>query len=171
MIGRNGADPHALVDMFRRGGRLFYAAAPSQLYAEPKRLAKLGYVEAEKAPGRTREKTVYRLTAAGREALTDWLVLPTPYPRIQNEANIRLLAGSFVDDADLAASLLAQREVIAELEALLEESFATLDPDAPNARHLRLSWDLGRRLLSAQREWLDEVERELLRPSRVTRRA
>ena len=34
-----GASPHDLVDMLRRGGALFYAAAPSQLYAESHRLA------------------------------------------------------------------------------------------------------------------------------------
>jgi hypothetical protein len=42
LIGRGGAAPHDLVDMVRRGGRLYYAAAPSQIYAEPKRLEELG---------------------------------------------------------------------------------------------------------------------------------
>jgi PadR family transcriptional regulator, regulatory protein AphA len=161
LIGRGGAAPHELVEMMRRGGRLFYAAAPSQVYAETKRLAALGYVDGGKEPGRTREKTVYRLTAAGEGALRDWLRLPTPYPRIQNEANVRLLAGTFADDAELAASLLAQREAIAELQETLDASTAQIDPAAPNARHLRLSFDLGNRMLAAQRDWLDEVEREL----------
>jgi DNA-binding PadR family transcriptional regulator len=161
LIGQGGAGPHELVDMMRRGGRLFYAAAPSQVYAESKRLAQLGYVDASKEPGRTREKTVYRLTAAGEAALREWLALPTPYPRIQNEAHVRLLAGALADDADLAASLLAQRADVDELEATLTAARDGLDPDAPNTRYLRLSYDLGFRLLAAQREWLDQVGREL----------
>ena len=161
LIGRGGAGPHELVDMMRRGGRLFYAAAPSQVYAESKRLAALGLVDAEKAPGRTREKTVYRLTEAGEAALREWLAAPTPYPRIQNEAHVRLLAGGLVGDAELAASLLAQRETVEELQAMLDASVERLDPDAPNTRYLRLSYSLGQRVLDAQREWLDEVEREL----------
>ena len=35
LIGKGGASPHDLVDMLRRGGDLYYAVAPSRLYAEP----------------------------------------------------------------------------------------------------------------------------------------
>jgi PadR family transcriptional regulator, regulatory protein AphA len=161
LIGRGGAGPHELVDMMRRGGQLFYAAAPSQVYAESKRLAELGLVEAAKVPGRTREKTLYRLTEAGEAALREWLVAPTPYPRIQNEAHVRLLQGALVDDADLAASLLAQREAVVELAARLQEAVDALDPTAPSSRYLRLSYDLAERVLAAQRDWLAEVDREL----------
>jgi DNA-binding PadR family transcriptional regulator len=148
--------------MMRRGGRVFYAAAPSQIYSEPKRLAELGYAAAEKAAGQTHERTVYRLTDTGREALAAWAAEPTPFARIQNEANVRLLAGGLLDDEALAASLLALRAEVDELSALLEESERALDalPEA-RRRYLRLSFSLGRRLLDAHRGWLDEVEREL----------
>ena len=62
LIGKGGASPHDLVDMLRRGGDLYYAVAPSRLYAEPKRLKELGYVTSVKRPGKTREKTFYTLT-------------------------------------------------------------------------------------------------------------
>jgi DNA-binding PadR family transcriptional regulator len=161
LIGDGGAAPHDLVDMVRRGGRLFYAAAPSQLYAEPKRLAGLGYVVARKAPGRTRERTLYSLTDRGREALRAWLAEPAPFPRIQNEANIRLLAGDLIDDATIVASLTAMRTELDELERLVSEGEAVM-PDVPHrARYLRLSFSLARRLITAHREWLDEIEDEL----------
>jgi hypothetical protein len=38
LIGDGGASPHGLVDMHRRGARIYYAVAASRLYAEPKRL-------------------------------------------------------------------------------------------------------------------------------------
>ena len=65
LIGKGGASPHDLVDMLRRGGDLYYAVAPSRLYAEPKRLKELGYVTSVKRPGKTREKTFYTLTRKG----------------------------------------------------------------------------------------------------------
>lgn len=161
LIGDGGAAPHDLVDMFRRGGRLFYAAAPSQLYAEPKRLAERGYVVARKAPGRTGERTIYTLTDRGREALRAWLAEPARFPRIQNEANIRLLAGDLIDDATIVASLTAMRAELDELEALVAEGEATMPTVPHRARYLRLSFSLARRLLDAHREWLDEIEAEL----------
>ena len=161
LIGDQGAAPHDLVDMMRRGGPLFYAAAPSQLYAEPKRLAERGYVVARKAPGRTRERTVYALTDSGRDVLRAWLAEPARFPRIQNEANIRLLAGDLIDDATIVASLTAMRTELDELAALLAEGEA-MTPNVPHrARYLRLSFSLARRLLAAHHEWLDEVEEEL----------
>ena len=60
LVGRNGAGPHDLVRMARQG-RVHWSAAESQYYAEPKRLEKLGYLRAEKRPGRTRERTQYTL--------------------------------------------------------------------------------------------------------------
>lgn len=162
LIGEGGAGPHDLVDMMRRGGRVFYAAAPSQIYAEPKRLAELGHVTAEKAAGQTHERTVYRLTETGREALAAWAAEPTPFARIQSEANARLLAGGLVDDEDLMASLLSLRAEIEELDGLLAESERALEAlPEERRRYLRLSYGLGRRLLDAHRGWLDEVEREL----------
>ena len=71
LVGRLGAGPHDLKQMTQRG-RMLDWAGESQYYAEPKRLASLGYLEARKEPGKTRERTVYALTEKGREALAAW---------------------------------------------------------------------------------------------------
>lgn len=161
LIGEGGAGPHDLVDMIRRGGRLFYAAAPSQIYAEPKRLARLGYLESRRAPGRTRDRTVYTLTDRGREALRAWLAQPAPFPRIQNEANIRLLAGDLIADATIVRSFTAMRAELDELDSLIAEGEAMATQVAHRERYLRLSFSLARRLVTAHRDWIDEIEREL----------
>ena len=102
LIGKGGASPHDLVDMLRRGGDLYYAVAPSRLYAEPKRLEELGYVTSVKRPGKTREKTFYTLTKKGLAALRRWTLEPPATPRIQNEAIPKLLSGDITgDDARL----------------------------------------------------------------------
>ncbi len=90
LVGRNGAGPHDLRRM-ADDGRVYWDAAPSQWYAEPKRLEAHGYLEAHKTPGRTRERTHYTLTDRGRHALREWLATPVGFPRIQHEAAVRLL--------------------------------------------------------------------------------
>ena len=47
LVGRTGAGPHDLLQMAKRG-RILDWAGQSQYYVEPKRLAKLGYLEARK---------------------------------------------------------------------------------------------------------------------------
>lgn len=162
LIGEGGASAHDLVDMNRRGGEIYYAVAPSRLYAEPKRLEELGYVASEKRPGKTRERTFYTLTDKGREALRRWLLEPPSMPRIQNEAVAKLLAGDILgDDEQLAATLLTLREQIEAQQAKLAEARKRL-PELPHRRtYLLLVHELGNRLLQLQREWLDSVEREL----------
>ncbi len=75
LVGEGGAGPHDLVRMMR-DGRVYWTAPESQYYAEPKRLAKAGFLAAAKQPGRTHAKTHYTLTDQGRDALTAWLATP-----------------------------------------------------------------------------------------------
>jgi DNA-binding PadR family transcriptional regulator len=164
LIGDGGASPHDLVDMFRRGGQIYYAVADSRLYAEPKRLEKLGYVSSEKRPGKTRERTFYTLTGKGRDALRRWIVEPPALARIQNEAVAKLLAGDILgDDARLADALLTLRTEIDAQQAKLAEGRERLEALPHRKRYLLLVHELGNRLLQVQREWLDDVEKELKR--------
>ena len=151
--------------MYRRGGQIYYAVAPSRLYAEPKRLQELGYVRSEKRPGKTRERSFYTLTAAGREALRGWVAEPPGMARIQNEAVPKLMAGDILgDDEQLLEGLLTLRGELDEQDAKLDEALLRLEQLPHRRRYLVLIVDLGRRLVEAQRGWLDDVERELKRP-------
>jgi DNA-binding PadR family transcriptional regulator len=166
LVGEGGAGPHDLVRMMRTGRKPYWATSESHFYAEPKRLAKLGYLTAVTGPGRTRQRTHYRLTDRGREALRAWAREPTPFPRIQSEAVVRLLAGDIVaDDATLAASLSALRRELDEIESGLDEAEATAETLPHRERYLRLVHRLGRGLVQTHRDWLDEVERELTSPA------
>jgi DNA-binding PadR family transcriptional regulator len=160
LVGRNGAGPHDLVRMARQG-RVYWSAADSQWYAEPKRLAKLGFLSAEKRPGRTRERTHYTLTGAGREALTAWAAEPARFPRIQHEAVTRLLLGDMVPDSVLVAGLEGLRSDIAEITAQLDAADAAAAEVPHRSRYLRLHHALARRIVEAHSTWIDQVEREL----------
>jgi DNA-binding PadR family transcriptional regulator len=168
LIGRNGAGPHDLVQMARRGQRLYWAGAESKIYEQPKRLEKLGYLTSQKTPGKTRDRTHYRLTPKGVRALQDWLALPSHFPRIQSEAAIRVQASDLADDPSIILeSLKPLREDIAQLSATLDEA-EHREPQFPHRRRqLRLLHSLGRRILRAHLEWIEEVEQELApHPSR-----
>lgn len=162
LIGDGGASPHDLVDMYRRGGQVYYAVAPSRMYAEPKRLEQLGYVRSEKRPGKTRERTFYTLTEKGRERLRTWLLEPPAFPRIQNEAVPKLMAGDVLgDDERLLDALLGLRGEIEEQQAKLDDARERLEALPHRKTYLLLIHELGNRLLQLQRDWLDDVEREL----------
>src|SRR3954451_12826300 len=95
LVGREGAGTHDLRRMVQRG-RLYDWAGESQYYVEPKRLAALGYLDARKEPGRTRERTVYAVTDRGLEALEAWARTPVRFPRLQHEGLVRLLVADLV---------------------------------------------------------------------------
>lgn len=117
----------------------------------------------------TRERTVYTLTDKGREALRHWIGEPSRFPRIQNEALARLVAGYLVDDHVLAGSFRALR---ADLDRVRDgltdaERFAATLPE--RQRYLNLVHNLGRRIVDTLDEWLDDVDREFAADPRSTR--
>jgi PadR family transcriptional regulator AphA len=162
LVGRGGAGPHDIVRMMREGA-IFWTTSESHYYAEPRRLATLGFLQSRTEPGRTRPRTHYELTDAGREALTAWLAEPAAMPRVQNECVVKLLAADFSDDATIAASLAGVRVGIQRAYQDLEEMERRALQIPHRTRYLRLIDDYARRSLDAQREWLDAVQEELER--------
>jgi DNA-binding PadR family transcriptional regulator len=160
LVGERGAGPHDLARMMRQG-RVYWTAAESQWYAEPKRLEELGYLRSQKQPGRTKERTHYTLTAQGRKALRAWIAAPSAFPRIQHEAVVRVLAGDLGDDADVLQSLAGLRAEIAAQRDRLDEAERIAATLPHRERYLRLVRRLGTLLLDAHDRWLDEVEAEL----------
>jgi PadR family transcriptional regulator, regulatory protein AphA len=166
LVGNGGAGAHDLVQMTRQGGPVYWGGAPSRLYSEPKRLAKLGYLNATTEPGRTHARTVYRLTPQGREALQSWLATPAHFPRIKNEAHLRLLAGDLLTDDQILESFRGMLPELDELEAVVEAMYAQADRVPARTRYLRLSHAYARKLVHLHREWIADIEAELSRDAR-----
>jgi DNA-binding PadR family transcriptional regulator len=160
LVGQGGAGPHDLVRMMRQG-RIYESAAESQYYAEPKRLEKLGYLQARKEPGRTHDRTHYELTGKGLEALKDWIGGRPDHPRLGADPILRLLAADLVGEAAARQSLLTMRDDIADLRARLETADEAADTLPHRAKYLRLNHRLASRVLDAYDAWLDEIERDL----------
>ena len=134
LVGRGGAGPHDIVRVMRQGAQ-FWSTSESHYYAEPKRLAKLGYLSARTEPGRTRPRTHYELTDKGVEALRAWLAEPAAMPRVQHEGIVKLLAAELRRDATVAASVTGLRAEFDEAEAQLDAQVERI-PDVPHrAQH------------------------------------
>ena len=170
LVGRNGAGAHDLVRMGRRG-RIYAYGAASQYYAEPKRLERLGYLDAQKGPGKTRERTHYTLTEKGVAALREWGREPTPFPRMDHQGITRVLAADLIGEESVRASILALRAEIVDVSARLDEAEAVAETLPHRRKYLRLNLRLARRLLEAHLEWVENIERELApRPRRAAAR-
>ena len=159
LVGRSGAGPHELRLMVRRG-RMLDWAGESQYYVEPKRLAKLGYLDARKEPGKTRERTVYTLTDKGLEALRAWAETPARFTPVKNEILVRLLIADLVGEPITRESIAALRAEIADLQAGLDEADASAATLPHRQKYLLLTLGFLRQLLDLYGELVDEVERD-----------
>jgi DNA-binding PadR family transcriptional regulator len=160
LVGREGAGAHDLLRMARRG-RMLDWAGESQYYVEPKRLAKLGYLDARKEPGKTRERTVYTLNERGLQALRDWSRTPARFTPVKSEALLRLLICDLVGEAPTRASIAALREDIADLEARLDETETGTGGLAHRRKYLLMVVAHLRGLLDLHRQLVDDVEQQL----------
>ena len=160
LVGTGGAAPHDLLRMARRG-RILDWAGESQYYVEPKRLAKLGYLEARKEPGRTRERTVYTLTDKGHAALREYAATPVTFTPVKSELLLRLLIADLVGEETTRASIVTLRDDIADLVDRLDESEAAAEQLPHRRKYLLLVNDFLRRLIGLHSDLVDEVEHEL----------
>jgi DNA-binding PadR family transcriptional regulator len=160
LVGSTGAGPHDLRLMVRRG-RMLDWAGESRYYVEPKRLARLGYLEARKEPGRTRERTVYTLTDKGLRALQQWARTPVRFTPIKSEPLQRVLIADLVGEGTTRRSLATLRDDITDLSARVADTEALADALPHRRKYLLLVTRFLRRQLELHLELVDEVEREL----------
>jgi len=159
-VGGEGVGAHDLLQLAKRG-RILAWAGESQYYVEPKRLASLGYLEARKAPGKTRERTVYSLTEKGLEALRAFAATPVAFTPIKSEALLRLLITDLVGEKVTREHIGTLRDDIADLRVRLEESDAAARALPHRAKYLLIANRHLRRVLDVHEQLIDEVEREL----------
>ena len=163
LVGREGAGPHDLLRMAQHG-RILDWAGESQYYVEPKRLAKLGYLEARQEPGKTRRRTVYSLTRKGLTAVEEYARTPVTLTPVKSEALLRLLLADLAGEDVTRESLMTLREDIADLTPRLRESAEAAEALPHRRKYLLLVNRFLERLVELHLELVDEVEREL-RPS------
>lgn len=84
--------------------------ADRQRYNTPKRLLEKGLVTARTEATGKRQRTVYSITPAGRQALTDWLSTESHPPALEFEGMVRVALATEGSIEDLRATLELMRE-------------------------------------------------------------
>jgi DNA-binding PadR family transcriptional regulator len=159
LVGRGGAGAHDLLRLARRG-RMLDWAGESQYYVEPKRLARLGYLDARREPGKTRDRTVYTLTEKGLDALRDYAETPVRFTPLKSDPLLRLLICDLVGEPVTRSSMATLREDVSDLMARLDDAEETARSLEHRSKYLLLVIGFLRRYLELHLDLVDEVERE-----------
>jgi DNA-binding PadR family transcriptional regulator len=159
LVGQGGAGAHDLLQMARRG-RMLDWAGESQYYTEPKRLARLGYLDARREPGKTRERTVYSLSDKGLEALREYAGTPVRFTPVKSDPLLRLLLCDLVGEPVTRESMLTLREDVSDLLEALDQAEARADAIPHRRKYLLLVIEFLRDYLRLHLDLVDTVERE-----------
>lgn len=84
-----------------------------------------------------------------------------PFPRIQNEAAVRLLVADLAPPEVVRSSLDALDEKLDLQERRLDEAPDAAGSFGPRGRWLMINHRLSRRMIEAQRAWIAEVRAAL----------
>jgi PadR family transcriptional regulator AphA len=131
--GVGEATPYRLKQLVSGSVGYFWSLQHAQLYTEPERLARGGYVTEEREAGGRRRK-LYRITDKGKQAVRDWRAEPTEtLAELRDLSLLKLFFGA--DPEGVAAvQLEARRHELAEYERIREE----LPEDVPRGPRLAL---------------------------------
>ena len=115
----SGYDIKQLADMTTRH---FWATSYGQIYPELRRLSQAGLIKAEDASRGTRQRTLYHLTAKGRQALHAWVADETVQPvEIRDEMLLKLFFADAMSGKETVKHLGAMRRRHQEVAAGLRE--------------------------------------------------
>jgi DNA-binding PadR family transcriptional regulator len=143
--------------------RFFWGASFGQIYPELRRLEEAGFVEMESEGARGRK--VYRLTAAGRTALDEWLGGDSDLFQYRDEGLLRLFFSDLADPERALANVRRMREWREHAVAFFRSE---IDPHAQEDvevgyRFTKRALEFGVAWLEAQAAWLAQLEDELVK--------
>jgi PadR family transcriptional regulator, regulatory protein AphA len=101
--------------------RFFWAASYGQIYPELKRLAKAGLIAGADSPTGGRQRTVYEITEAGKEALGAWLREPPATFEMREEGLLKLFFADALPRREAVETLRAMRAHRLTVSAQLRE--------------------------------------------------
>jgi DNA-binding PadR family transcriptional regulator len=115
----SGYDIKQLADMSTRH---FWATSYGQIYPELRRLSQSGLIKSEDASRGTRQRTLYHLTAKGRQALHAWVADGTVQSvEIRDEMLLKLFFADAMSGKETVKHLGAMRRRHQEVAAGLRE--------------------------------------------------
>lgn len=106
---------YELAQQMGRGFRRFWPRAESNIYVEPKKLAKLGLAKARQEHVGRRRRTVYSITPKGLQALKRWTREPSrTTPTVESETLVKIFFNEHASKEALLAHIDDVRGWVAE---------------------------------------------------------
>jgi PadR family transcriptional regulator, regulatory protein AphA len=131
---RTGYEIKQLVD---NSARFFWAASYGQIYPELKKLEKEGLIAGDDSSQGARQRTTFKLTAAGRRAAREWMAEPPEVLETRDEGLLKLFFAGSIEPgraAEIARERAAvSRKKAAELRAIWETVDREGEPEGPAA--------------------------------------
>ena len=131
---RSGYEIKQLVD---KSARFFWAASYGQIYPELKKLEDAGLIAGTDAPQGARQRTVFKLTANGRQAAREWIESEPETFELRDEGLLKLFFAHSIEPKR-AAEIARERAAIArtkaaELRAIWEAVDQEGRPEGPDS--------------------------------------
>jgi PadR family transcriptional regulator AphA len=163
---------YELSQQLRRNMRFFWPRAASRIYAEAHALVDRGWADATTVRYGRRTRTIYRITPAGRRALTDWLQGPPRPSSLDCEPLLRVFLGDFAGADGIRAAL---EQIRADADAVLEvgrkvsdEYLGGIAPFQDQVHVRALVFDFLSHYALFLRDWADRTDNALDRWPRLT---
>jgi DNA-binding PadR family transcriptional regulator len=122
LVSRRPLSGYEILKRFSRSIVFFWSAQRSQIYAELKRMERLGLLTSRLAvQGGRPTKRAYAITPAGRAVLRTWLDRPTPLPPIKDPLLLRTFFADLLPPERAAEYLRDHGEAHARLAGEFEE--------------------------------------------------
>jgi DNA-binding PadR family transcriptional regulator len=161
------ATTYELVKAMGRNLRFMWPRAESRIYDEAKRLVDAGLATARTGRTGRRPRTVYAITAGGREALRAWLASEPEGVALEHGPLLRILLGREGSAEDLLRAVAAARahaEGMLAIGTPLGREYLERRHPQQEEVHLRaLTFDYLYRWALFTREWAERTEAELRR--------
>ena len=130
---RSGYEIKQLVDT---SARFFWAASYGQIYPELKKLESEGLIAGDDSSRGARQRTTFRLTAAGKRAAREWIRKPPAVLETRDEGLLQLFFAGAVEPGRAAGiareRAAASREKAAELRVIWEAVDQAGKPEGPD---------------------------------------
>jgi DNA-binding PadR family transcriptional regulator len=130
---------YELAQQLKRSTRHYWPRAESKIYEEPKKLVAHGLATATREHTGRRPRTVYKITAIGRDALANWLQEPAQPPIVEFEGIVKVLFAEHGTKQQLMATLRSvgdQAEHTRAEHAALAQDLAQTGGPFPDRLHL-----------------------------------
>jgi PadR family transcriptional regulator, regulatory protein AphA len=160
MIAEGHATGYAIKAEIERSTRLYWGASVGGIYPELRRLTEAGLVTVCDDPRGGTRRHSYSLTAAGREALTEWLTDSSePVLEMRSEPLLRLRFAGVLDPEQRLGVVRQMREAYESRLAEVQRRLELGEFDDP---FHRMTAEFGLAYSEWGRDWCVEAERRLL---------